>query len=623
MGKLIGRGVAILGFTFLAVACGSSKKTPSNDPPPDGAGASSSVPPGGSCDPDSRRCEGLNVKVCSANGTEETIAETCLPSQSCSGGVCTDTACIPNTRFCKDGAIWKCDSTGGGSALAQMCAAGMFCRDDDGSASCSNQACTPGQPMCDTNVAATCAADGSGPNPGGTDCAATNQACYQGQCRDIACAGGMKVCQHDDVYLCAQNGTDMSLLADCGMNEVCDGDAGACRPKVCDIGKVSCDDAKAKVQKCNAFGSAWVDGGNDCSADNNICVNGACKKQTCTANATFCQDGNVYQCDPSGVSSSLWQTCTPQYYHCEPYPSSNYAQCAYNQCQPSQVLCDGNVVKTCAANGSLPAAGTDCGNDKYCENGACKPKVCEPFTYYCKNGDVYYCDYFGGPQQGEQPAQFCPTDTTCQVTDNSATCIPLPCSPGETACLGNKVGVCASDGQSIGGVPTDCAANGNVCGTDGKCAKTIIETLGVAEDAVTESAGNVMGDVIQVNSARKVTEMQMQLVLAAPRELRWVIYEQSGTNFIARVDKVVSNVSGTGFISSGPMAYTLKAGKTYLFAVAISGGNSIAYFDTAPYSVNASFGSVLGRLDSGYSSTIGVYFDSFYLYQMKLTTELP
>jgi hypothetical protein len=31
----------------------------------------------------------------------------------------------------------------------------------------------------------------------------------------------------------------------------------------------------------------------------------------------------------------------------------------------------------------------------------------------------------------------------------------------------------------------------------------------------------------------------------------------------------------------------------------------------------------MGRLESSYSSTIGAYWDSYYLYQMKLTTELP
>src|SRR6185436_6778065 len=98
-------------------------------PPERAAGGDSA---GSSCSAGARRCDGLNVKICSDDGSTETIDHTCLPTQTCSDGACTENACVPNTRFCKDGAIWKCDSTGGGSALAQSCAAGQFCRDDDG-----------------------------------------------------------------------------------------------------------------------------------------------------------------------------------------------------------------------------------------------------------------------------------------------------------------------------------------------------------------------------------------------------------------------------------------------------------------------------------------------------------
>ncbi len=601
----------ILGFGLLVAACSGTSKTTDKKP----------TTPDRVCEPGSKRCDGLNVKVCSDDGTESLIEATCLPSQTCADGVCAETSCVPNTKFCKNGAIWKCDKTGGGSTLAQTCAMSQFCREDNDSASCSDQACTAGEALCDGDVATTCAADGSGPAQGGTDCAATKQACYQGVCRDMACMSGVKVCQHDDVYLCAKNGTDVSLLADCQAGEVCDPDMGACRPKVCDVGSMGCD--SSRVTKCNAYGSAWESGAVDCATDNKICIAGACKKQTCSPTTSFCQDGAVYQCDNNGIGSTLSQTCQSPWQHCA--PSGNYAYCAQNDCQANQPLCDGNVAKVCNADGTWPQTGTDCGADKYCDpnSGACKTKVCEPYTYYCKNGDVYYCDYFGFPGQGESLIQNCASDSTCKVQDNSASCVPYPCPPGETACLGNKVGKCADDGQTLGTVTDDCAAVSSVCGTDGKCAKTVTEALGIAEDAVTESAGNVMGDAIQVSSARKVTEMQMNLVLAAPRELRWVIFEQSGQNFIARVDKVISNVSGTGFLSSGPISYSLKAGKTYLFAVAISGGNSIAYFDTAPFDSNASFGGVLGRVDSYYSATMQGYVDTSVLYQMKITTESP
>lgn len=612
MGRNIARGAAaLLGFSLLAaVGCsGSSKKS---------GDTASTV-----CVAGVRRCEGLNVKVCNDDGTLEEIESTCTPMQTCADGACNDNACVPNTRFCKDGAVWRCDTTGGGSTLASMCPSGQFCRDDDGTAYCSNMACTPGQGMCAGSVASTCAADGSGPNPNGTDCAASKQGCVQGQCKDLACEPGSKVCQGKAVYLCGQNGTDTSLLLECGANDVCDGDMGACRPKVCEPDKMGCD--TSKVVQCNAFGSAWLPPSKDCAGDNQLCVAGECKKQICQSSATYCQDGNVYQCDANGISATLSQTCNPQWNHCYQYPSGTYAICASNDCQAGHTFCDGNTIKTCTADGAIPQTGTECGSDSYCDPNSvtCKKKDCEPYTYFCKGGDIFYCEYYGGNQPGAQPVQNCLSDTTCQVVENVPSCVPLPCPPGEAACLNNQVGTCAADGQSLASVSDDCAKATNVCTSELKCAKTSVETIATAEDALTESGGSFVGNAIQVRSTRKLTELQMNLILASPRELRWVVYEQSGQNFVARVDKVISNQSGTGFLSSGPFNYTLKAGKTYLLGVAVSGGNFITYYDGAPFSGWGSFGSLLGRVDQGYSSTLGAYVDTSILYQMKATTELP
>lgn len=606
MGNVIGRLVGvIIGAGLLVAACSGTSKT------------TGKLKPNRVCEPGAKQCDALNVKVCSDDGAQWQIETTCLPSQICTDGVCQETSCVPNTKFCMNGGIWKCDATGS-STLAQTCAMGQFCREDNDSASCSDQACIAGESLCDGTVATTCTADGSGPAPGGTDCADTKQVCYRGDCRDVACTSGMKVCQHGDVYLCAKNGTDLSLLVDCQSGEVCDAVAGACRPKACDVGTMGCDGPR--VTQCNEFGSAWQPGGTDCSADGKICVAGTCQKQTCSANSTSCQDGNVYTCDANGVSSKLTTTCQ-QGEHCIGSGSSGY--CA-SECKPNTSFCEGNISKTCTADGSWPKVGTDCA-DKVCDQntGTCVAKVCEPNTNYCKNGDVYYCQYYFGGTPSETLTQTCGSDEACQVQDGAPTCVPYPCPPDAVGCLDNKVGTCATDGQSLAKVTEDCTATAAVCGPDAKCAKSVVDVLGVAEDAVTEPAGNVLGDVIQVTSARKVTEIQMNLVLAAPRELRWVIFEQSGGNFLARIDKVVSNVSGTGFVSSGPLSYTLKVGKTYLFAVAISGGNSIAYFDTAPFTAPASFGGVLGRVENSYSSTIQPYVDPGYLYQMKLTTESP
>ena len=612
MGLFSGSGAAVLlGFTLAAAACSGSSSKNGTTPPPDTI-----------CDANARRCDGLNVKLCSADGLSESIDSTCLPNETCADGACSPNACVPNTKFCKDGAVWKCDSAGAGSMLSSVCPSGKYCRDDDGAAYCSDQACTPGKARCEGNVATRCAADGSGPQPGGTDCAANKQACVDGSCQDVTCMPGSKLCQQGAVYQCSQDGTKTSLLLQCTASQVCDGKLNACRSKQCDPGTLGCDGSK--LVKCNEFGSDWDQSGKDCASSDQICVAGACKKQVCTANSSYCQEGTVYQCDPSGTSSTLYRQCNAQYEHCLQY-NGTYANCVGNDCVAGKTFCDYNTVKVCNADGSAPSTGTVCADDQYCDNGTakCVAKVCDPYTYYCSQGDIYYCTSYSGPQQGELPVTSCLNDTKCQVVSGTPNCVPMACTAGEVGCIANQVGTCAATGDSLASVTDDCAKNGNVCTADQKCAKSAADTLGVAEDALTEPAGIFIGNMIQVTSTRKLTEFQLNLLLASARELRWVIYEQSADTLTARFDKVVSNQTGNGFVSSGTLNYTLKAGKTYVLGVVATGGNMIGYFDNLPYASRTSFGEILGRTEQSYSSSLGAYPDSNSIYQMKTTTELP
>jgi hypothetical protein len=588
-----------------------------------GCSGSSKTPPGdgdGQCSPGARRCDGSAVKVCNADGTAEAVQETCEAPKSCSEGLCVETTCVPNTKFCKDGAIWKCDSTGGGSALATMCGPGQFCLMDDEDAECSDTSCIAGELMCDGDVATKCKADGSGPVAGGVDCAKNKQVCYLGKCQDATCVAGEKVCQQNDVYLCSGSGTSMALLADCQATEVCDSKLGTCRPRVCEPGKLDCD--STRVTECNEFGSAWEQSGTDCAARGEVCVAGGCKKQTCTPSSSFCNGGDVYQCDSAGIGSSLWQTCHPDYYHCEAFPSSNYATCTYNECQPGQQLCDGNVIKTCNADAMLPATGTDCGNDMYCEDAACKPRVCTPFHYVCKDKDIYYCDDYG---RLAYLVQDCSNGTACQANGSGgAACITLPCEPAETSCVENKVGTCGADGSALATVTQDCTADGNVCDNANQCVKSVTEKMGIEDELETQSSGVAIGDIFDVTSSRKLTEIGANLVLVAPRDLRWVVFEHVDHVFVARLDKVVANQKGSTYFTSGPMNYTLKAGRRYMVAVAVSGGSFGSMFDLLPWSQDGlSFGKPVGGLAFYYQAEIGFDFYSDHLYQMSVTTELP
>ncbi len=116
------------------------------------------------------------------------------------------------------------------------------------------------------------------------------------------------------------------------------------------------------------------------------------------------------------------------------------------------------------------------------------------------------------------------------------------------------------------------------------------------ENAEVIWAGTMIGDAIDVDSNRKLTELSTHLVLSSPRELRWIVYEFSGNAFVAKIDKVVSSVTGNGFISSGALSFQLTAGKRYVLGVVVSGGDGVDYIDSNPFSGDLSFGTVVGRV---------------------------
>lgn len=634
MRRSIGRSVgAIIGFGVLLAACsGTKSEGPSGDgvggAGPSGAGGSfggrGPIGAGGSisCTPDAKRCDGSSVKQCDESGFKETITQTCLSTQTCSNGACAAGACVPNTSTCKDGVVWKCNEDGV-STQSERCATGLFCRVDGDVASCNAQACSKGQPLCNDNVATTCNADGSGVVAGGVDCGKSSRACAGGQCYDVVCKVGEKSCQHGDVYLCSHNGTDVSLLTTCRSDEVCDAEMGSCRKKLCEPGKAACEGTRA--QTCNEFGSAWLPAATECATDGKICVNGSCKKQLCAASRSFCQDGNVYSCDASGTAATLSQTCNASTEHCATYNGGSFGYCKANDCHSGDSVCDGDVIKVCNADGSLPASGTACSESQTCENAKCKERPCVPGNYLCKGADVYYCD-FSSPFLSLQ--QTCEPDSSCKaVGTTGAACAPFACSPSAAACVGDKLGTCAADGLGLSAVTTDCTATANVCTTELKCAKSATDTIGVAEKAELISGSNLIVDVIDVDSTRKLTELQAQLVFTGTLELRWIVYELTGQMFVPKYDKLVSGVTGTGAITSfnsGALNYKLTAGKRYALGVVITGGDVFDYVDSLPYTRDVSFGTVTGRVVSYYPNTFDVFsVDTSYVSRMSMTTEAP
>lgn len=572
--SIVGRWATIFGLGLLAAACGGSNKNPGTDAPT------------ATCSAGSTRCNGQNIEQCDAMGQAESIVQTCK--------------------------------------------AGQFCRDDGAGAHCDSQACSPSQPMCDSGVATTCKGDGTGPASGGTDCGALGKSCVTGQCvapATTSCAPGEFSCQNGDLYYCAADGVTQAVAQYCRTGQQCDAELAVCTGPVCAANQSNCDGMIART--CNATGSAWLPDSDDCS-DGRMCLTGKCvKPYTCNPGQRSCKDGNVYQCGTDGQTLTLALTCErASKLHCA--TTGVYAFCTEDVCTPGQTTCDKNVAKVCNDDGSLPDQGTDCGDDAWCEAGKCTLRTCTPDSYYCSDTDIYYCSSDQPPTLVSQ----CPDTQACQALpgaqdpqsgSNGALCAPLPCTAGEAACLLNQLGTCAADGSSLTQVTTDCTATGDVCTADGQCAASVTESLGVDESVQPAYADYFAGDMIAVTSARKLTGLGMWLVFQSTRQLRWVLYEQTSTAFVAKIDKVVTVASSTGLVTAPEdFTYALQVGKAYLLGVVVSGGGATLTTDTAPFA-EPSFGTLLGSLDATYASTFS-YLDSFTteaVVQLQVTTALP
>jgi hypothetical protein len=536
------------------------------------------------------------------------------------------TNCEASTKRCDGQSILACNEEGTAESVERKCATGLFCRAEDGDATCSSLACAPNTAVCDDNVATTCKSDGLGFKPGGTDCAGIGQVCMSGKCQTFTCEAGTRVCRNGDVYTCGDDGNSISLFADCGTAEVCDAESGACEFKSCEPGKSVCN--KTVAETCNASGSGYLPGSVDCAKNKMMCIAGSCSNQICEPLQRSCQDNTIFQCDFNGTKLTELQTCSADE-HCELTSGGTYAECR-TSCEPGAKICDQNVVKTCTEDLNYSEQGEDCGSDAWCEDGECQPRSCDVDRLFCQGSDVYFCESTRAPSLAEQ----CGNDRVCKDLGadvdaflyNAALCLPRACVAGKPACFQNKVGTCASDGESLSQVTTDCSATDDVCTIDQKCAATATDTLGFDEATEGLYAGNFVGNVVDVHSARKLTELQMSIAFSSPRELRWVVFEQSGSSFVAKVDKVVTIASSAGFVSSGVNSFNfqLEAGKRYAFGV-VPSIDAYSAYDVAPFAGGVSFGTVLGRAYASYSSTIYVAetFMSEQLSYMKLMTALP
>jgi hypothetical protein len=337
----------------------------------------------------------------------------------------------------------------------------------------------------------------------------------------------------------------------------------------------------------------------------------------CEPDVKFCEDNRVMACAFDGGSTLLWTDCGP-FYHC--VEEGDTARCEANACTPAEKVCDGNVLKTCTEEGTLPAKGKNCGDD-VCDAAECKPRVCEPRSLFCKEGAVYSCSETGA---AENLSFFCDARTSCVEGDGEPECVARVCEPTTSACIGEAFGTCAADGFTLTTAGTDCAATDQVCDLSAGCASTAVDTVGKRKDVEPLGSGDLASDVLDVTSSRRLTEIETNWLLEQPRDVRFVVYEL-GTDDLFHVvyDEIVSHTSGSGFVSSGPIDVSLDAGKRYLVGSGLVVGDGYAYYDTSGWTGFMSFATVLGSQRNPHADEVGFGLNTSSLYMLRLTTEAP
>ncbi len=535
----------------------------------------------------------------------------------CNAGACKEVSCVPGAQFCGDGGVHSCNPDGTPGPVLQHCSPTQFCLENGSTAGCNATACVPGDHLCNGALATTCQADGSGPNPGGDDCSAKKQLCFAGQCLDQLCTPGQKLCDAGVLYLCGNSGTARQAVTTCDSFQVCDQAQGACVQKLCDTGKLYCD--STRVVGCNTTGDAYVQTGTDCATSNSACVDGACQPITCSPSYEFCKDNSVFQCSPQGTSSMLYYTCEPPQLCVQ---AGAGASCESPMCTPGQVTCMGSSVNTCSSDGTQWLPGNDCSaTGQACVNGQCGSPVCTANSSFCKNNSVQTCDSAGG---SFSQSQFCGAQLRCIAASTTAFCAPLSCTAGAIACVGDKLGVCAADGLGVTS-PLDCNAAQKVCTPQG-CVASLVDTVNTETDVEESSESTFVGDVVLVDTSRKLSEIAANLTVPAGRSLTWAVYVETDANFAGEFDldfQKTTTASGAGTESSGALGVELAVGKSYLLGVVSSGGGFALYAGFPTAAPALSFGHITSGGAYDFESAINVSPGLSEVYALRFTTTAP
>ncbi len=282
------------------------------------------------------------------------------------------------------------------------------------------------------------------------------EACIDGFCRrecgpEDPCGGARNICD-------IANGACVECLEDvhCDDGDVCNS-IGDCQPTVtteCTPNELGCiDDATAFV--CSGDGSERIEA--PCR-DDQFCEAGACRTLVCEPNSVVCSGNALVICNADGTDSdaaSCDGACDDDGFGC----TCSEGSCEARACAAGEARCVGNSAQRCNADGLAFGDLEDCGDDS-CVAGTCLPDECTPGDTSCSGAVLLTCDADG---VGYDEVSC---DQACVEGADGAACGDQLCEPLSQQCAdSDTLVVCNASGTAAS---TQACGAGRFC-EDGAC----------------------------------------------------------------------------------------------------------------------------------------------------------
>lgn len=408
------------------------------------------------CTPNTQRCaaDGKSIEVCRTDGVNFKPKTECNGEQTCQEvqGVlaCADEVCTPNETRCAADAtgLERCNTNGVGFRRVNTCSPDESCQILDGSSQCASKIdCTPNEPFCQDNNLWICDAQGK-PDK-------ITKSCGTRTCGEVlgklVCISPEGPCNPGDTRCLPPPITGTAVREQCAN----DGSGFATIPS-CPSGQPRCVELAPGNAVCEAFS----------------CNLGAPR---CTA------DGKALErCASNRQSYEIVQTCAANE---QCLYQNSFAVCSAQVCTPNEVVCQGNSLYTCRADGSGQTFTRGCGGTSTCVTsattgqGLCVPLVlCTPGETRC-NGYINRVDVCNAAGTAFEAQTTCASPAQCKVENNQASCVspPLVCAPNTSFCDGDVQRSCSSSGLSSTPV-VNCGASGLQCALTSAGARCIPST---------------------------------------------------------------------------------------------------------------------------------------------------